>query len=126
MGNRKNNESEAFVSIVTPVYNGEQFLVECIESILSQTHANWEYIVVNNCSTDRSREIVAQYQARDERIRLVNCTEFVGVIENHNRAFRLISPQSKYCKVVAADDWLFPDCVSRMVEIAESHPSGGI
>jgi glycosyltransferase involved in cell wall biosynthesis len=126
MSNGKSSESEALVSIVTPVYNGEQYLVECIESVLSQTHQNWEYLIVNNCSTDRSREIAAEYQSHDERIKLLNCEEFVGVIDNHNRAFRLISPHSKYCKVVAADDWLFPDCVSRMVEVAESHPSAAI
>ncbi|HEX4074008.1 MAG TPA: glycosyltransferase family 2 protein [Candidatus Acidoferrales bacterium] len=117
------SDSNPFVSVVTPVYNGEKYLVECIESVLAQTHRNWEYIIVNNCSKDKSAEIATQYQARDKRIRLVNCTEFVGVIENHNRAFRLISPLSQYCKVVAADDWLFPECLSRMVEVAEAHPS---
>jgi len=48
------------------------------------------------------------------------------VIENHNIAFRQISPLSKYCKVVAADDWLFPDCLERMVGLAEKYPSVAI
>jgi len=115
-----------FVSILTPVYNGEKYLKECVESVLAQTFQNWEYIIVNNCSTDRSLEIAEHYAQKDSRIRVLTNTNFVGVIENHNIAFSLISPQSKYCKVVSADDWLFQECISRMVEFAESNPSVGI
>src|SRR5579862_6129192 len=114
--------SQPLVSIVTPVYNGEEYLVECIESVLAQTYQNWEYVIVNNCSTDNTAEIASRYQARDARIKLVNCTDFLGVIGNHNRAFRLISPQSAYCKVVCADDSLFPECVQKLVETAEQNP----
>jgi len=49
------------VSIVTPVYNGEPYLAECIESVLAQTYPNWEYIIQNNCSTDRTLEIASEY-----------------------------------------------------------------
>ena len=117
---------QPFVSIVTPVYNGEDFLEECIESVLNQTYGNYEYIVVNNCSTDRTLEIASKFAKRDSRIRIHNNNEFVGVIANHNIAFRLISAKSKYCKVVSADDTIFPDCITRMVELAELHPSAGM
>jgi glycosyltransferase involved in cell wall biosynthesis len=119
-------DSQPAVSIVTPVYNGERYLAQCVESVLAQTYQNWEYIIVNNSSSDRTSEIAAEYHARDRRIRLVNCSEFVGVIENHNRAFRLISPDSVYCKVVSADDWLLPECILRLVEKAEQNPRVGI
>jgi hypothetical protein len=56
----------------------------------------------------------------------VNCREFVDVIENHNRAFRLISRDSKYCKVVSADDWIYPECLDEIVGVAETYPSAGI
>jgi glycosyltransferase involved in cell wall biosynthesis len=118
--------SEPLVSVLTPVYNGEEFLLECIESVLNQTYGNYEYIVVNNCSTDRTLEIASKFAERDSRIRIRNNNEFVGVIENHNIAFRLISAKSKYCKVVSADDTIFPDCITRMVEVAELHPSAGM
>ena len=49
-----------------------------------------------------------------------------GSSENHNRAFRLISPSAEYCKVVSADDWIYPECVSKLVDLAERHPSVGI
>src|SRR5689334_20495375 len=103
-------ERNPLVSIVTPVYNGEAYLRECIESVLSQTYSNWDYTIVNNCSTDRTLEIAEEYAARDSRIRICSGDTFVRVVENHNRAFRQISPKSAYCKVLAADDWLFPEC----------------
>jgi len=107
---------------VTPVYNGEAFLRECIESVLTQTYSNWDYTIVNNCSTDRTLPIAREYAARDPRIRVHDNTRFVPVIENYNIAFRQISADSKYCKVVAADDWLFPDCLERLATVAEAHP----
>lgn len=114
------------VSILTPVYNGEAYLSECIESILAQNYANWNYIIVNNCSTDRTLEISERYARKDDRIRVHNNEDFLDIIGNHNKAFRLISEESKYCKVVSADDWLFPECLTRMVELAEANPSVGI
>ena len=62
--------SEPLVSIVTPVYNGEKFLADCIESILAQSYENWEYIIVNNCSTDRSLAIAEKYAEKDARIKI--------------------------------------------------------
>lgn len=114
------------VSIVTPVYNGEAYLEECIESVLAQTYTNFEYIIVNNCSKDRTGEIAEQYARKDSRIRVYKNETLLKVIANHNHAFSLISPESKYCKVVSADDLIFPECVERMVKLAERHPSVGI
>ena len=118
--------SQPLVSIVTPVYNGEQYLAECIESILAQTYQNWDCTIVNNCSTDRSMEIARRYAARDERIRIYDNEQFLEVIANHNAALRQISPASKYCKLVFADDWIFPECLERMVAVAEEFPSVGV
>ena len=119
-------QEQPFISVVTPVYNGEKYLAECIESLLGQTYAAWEYIIVNNCSTDRTLEIAESYARQDSRIRIHNNPGFVGIIQNHNIGFRLISPQGKYCKVLQADDWLFPDCLAHMVRVAEENPSAGI
>lgn len=119
-------ESQPLVSVVTPVYNGEKYLAECIESVLAQTYENWEYVIVNNCSTDRSLEIAQQYAERDARIRIHNNAQFLPAIQNFNHAFLQISPESKYCKVVHADDWLFPECIAQMVNVAEANPSVGI
>jgi glycosyltransferase involved in cell wall biosynthesis len=117
---------EPLVSVLTPVYNGEKYLSECIESVVAQTYQNWEYVIVNNCSTDRTQEIAQKYTQQDSRIRVHNNRQFVGMSENHNIALRQMSPESKYCKIVHADDWLFADCLRQMVELAESHPSVAI
>jgi glycosyltransferase involved in cell wall biosynthesis len=110
------------VSVVTPVLNGELHLRECIESVLAQTYPHWDYTIVDNCSSDRTPDIAQEYAARDRRIRVHRNESLVRVIANHNIAFRQISPDSKYCKVVAADDWLAPDCLEKMVRLAEAHP----
>jgi len=121
-----NTASQPLVSIVTPVYNGAEYLAECIESVLEQSYQNWDYTIVNNCSTDASGEIARRYAAKDSRIRVRENQEFLRVIPNHNVAFRQISPQSKYCKMIFADDWMFPDCIAQMVAMAEEYPSVGI
>jgi glycosyltransferase involved in cell wall biosynthesis len=121
-----NTKEAPLVSVITPVYNGAEYIAECVESVLAQTYKNFEYIVVDNCSKDATVEIVRRYAARDQRIILREMTEFVGVIENHNRAFRMMSPESKYCKVVSADDWLYPECLTAMVELSEANPSVGM
>jgi glycosyltransferase involved in cell wall biosynthesis len=119
-------ESQPLVSVVTPVYNTGKYLAECIESVVAQTYDHWEYVIVNNCSTDRSLEIARHYAEGDARIRIHDNDRFLNQMQNWNHALRLISPQSKYCKVVHADDWLFPECIRCMVEVAEAHPSVGI
>jgi glycosyltransferase involved in cell wall biosynthesis len=118
--------SQPFVSIVTPVYNGEKYLCECLDSVLAQSYRNFEYIIVNNCSTDASFDIASRYAQKDNRVRVVNNSDFVGVIGNHNNAFRAIAPESKYCKVVSADDWIYPECIQKMVQVAERHESIGM
>ena len=118
--------SEPLVSVVTPVYNGEAFLGECVESVLAQDYRNWEYVIVNNCSTDKTLELGEQYAKRDRRIRVVTNSSFVGCIENHNHALREISSESEYSKVVCADDRLLPPCLTKLVQLAERHPSVGI
>lgn len=117
------NSSLPFVSILTPVYNGEKYLEECVESVLAQTFKNWEYIIVNNCSTDRSLAVAEAYARKDPRIKVLTNANFVGVIENHNIAFGLISPQSKYCKVVSADDRIVAECLGKMAALVEAHPT---
>ncbi len=123
---KKEVDVKPFVSVVTPVYNGGKFLRECIESVLAQDYENWEYVLVNNHSTDNSLEIMREYASRDDRIHIHNNKEFLPQMQNLNHTFRQISPKSKYCKVIHADDWMFPECISKMVEVAEKYPSVGI
>lgn len=117
---------QPLVSIVTPMYNEAEYLPECIESVLAQTYQNWQYTIVDNCSSDGSSEIARRYAAMDSRIRVHENQHFCGVLANHNLAVRQISPASKYCKVVFGDDWIFPECLEKMVAVAEEQPSVGL
>jgi glycosyltransferase involved in cell wall biosynthesis len=101
-------------------------LEECIRSVLAQDFTDWEYILVNNRSTDDTLAIAESFARQDRRIRIVCNDSFVPVGENHNIAFRTISPSSVYCKVVSADDTIAPTCLRKMIELARSHPSVGI
>jgi len=114
------------VWVVTPVYNGDQYIAECIESVLTQDYRHIEYTILNNCSTDRTLDIARRYATKSKRVEVRTNRVFVSAIENHNAAFRSVPRHCKYCKVVSADDWLMPSCVSRLVEVAEAYPSVGI
>jgi glycosyltransferase involved in cell wall biosynthesis len=114
------------VSLLTPVYNGEEYLEECIQSVLRQTYSNWEYVIVDNLSVDRTPEIADRYARLDSRVTVIHASEFVDMWANHNRAISAMDPASRYCKFVQADDWIYPECVERMVDVAEQNPSAGI
>lgn len=107
------------VSVVTPFYNTAPYLAECIESVLAQAYAPFEYLLVNNKSTDGSRDIAQRYAERDPRIRLIDNVDFVGQVENYNGALLHVDPRAKYVKIVQADDAMFPDGLRLMVEVAE-------
>ena len=112
-------ESFPLVSVVTPVYNGATYLQECMESVLRQTYTNWDYTVVDNASTDETPNIVAEFAKSDSRVRLLRFDELVGATENHNRAIRAINAESEFCKVIQADDWLYPECLDQMVRAGQ-------
>ncbi len=120
------NGEAPLVSIIMPVYNGEAFLEESLDSVLAQSYPAWECIIVNNSSTDATGEIAERYCQRDSRFRLHTTERLLPVIENHNFAFGKIAEQSRYCKILHADDLLFPNCLQEMVHIGEKHPEAGI
>lgn len=111
------------VSVVTPVYNGQAHLAECIESVLAQSLADWEYIILDNASSDATAQIIQRYATQDARIKYHRNDTTLPIIENWNTALRHIDPQSKYCKVVHADDILMPECLQKMVAVGDKHPS---
>lgn len=114
------------VSVVTPFHDSAEYVAECIESVLAQTFTDFEYVVVDNCSTDGGGEIAARYAARDPRVRFVRFEALLPQVPNYNRALGLVSPESRYVKMVQADDTLFPRCLEEMVALADAHPSVGV
>jgi glycosyltransferase involved in cell wall biosynthesis len=121
-----NSRSQPLVSVITPVFNEENYLAECVESVLAQTYSNWELTIINNQSSDRSLEIAENYARRDQRIRVITTPEFYPQIRNWNFSMRHLSPASKYCKMVLGDSWIFPECLRHMVQAAETNPTIGI
>jgi glycosyltransferase involved in cell wall biosynthesis len=115
-----------FVSVVIPVYNGEEYIGEAIRSVLAQSYQNFDLTIGNNRSTDGTLAIAEEFAAKDPRIRVVTYPEFVSVVDSHNIAFTLVSDDAKYCKILGADDWLFPNCLEELVRVAEAHPSVGM
>ena len=118
--------SRPLVSVVTPAYNEEKRIANCIESVLGQSYTHWDYLIVNNCSTDSTLKIVQKYASSDPRIRVTSNSALLPAIANFNHGLRQIFPRSKYCKILFADDRLFPECLERMVALAEANPSVGI
>jgi len=114
------------VTIVTPAYNEEKLLSECIESVLAQSYTNWDYLIINNCSEDGTLAIAEKYAASDGRIRVVSNSSLLPAVANFNSALRQIRPDCKYAKILFADDWMFPEYLERMVSLAEANPSVGI
>jgi glycosyltransferase involved in cell wall biosynthesis len=117
------NNAAPRVSVVTPFYNTGQYLAECIDSVLKQTYRDFEYILVDNQSTDAGGAIADEYARRDSRIRVVRTPSFLTQVQNYNFALSQIADGSRYVKMVQADDWLFPPCLEQMVALAEPHPS---
>ena len=117
---------DPLVSVVTPFFNTDAYLAKCIESVLDQSYDNFEYILVNNCSTDRSVKIVEEFARRDDRIKFFHTDRFLTQLQNYNRALRFISPESKYVKIVQADDAIMPRCLEEMTALAEANPTVGV
>lgn len=119
-------EARPLVGIVSPVYNGARFLERCIASVREQTYGNWDYVILDNASTDATSEIACAAAAADPRIRVERNEETLPYIANWNRAVRLVSAEAAWVKILHADDWLFPSCLERMVDLGERHPEVGI
>lgn len=123
-GSQKKNEN--IVSVIIPVYNGGKYIQECLESIEKQTFGNFECIINNNKSTDNSLEIAESFAKRDSRFKVFNNENFENQTDNWNLSVSRASDESKYIKIVPADDWLFPECLSEMVKIMDEYPGTGI
>jgi glycosyltransferase involved in cell wall biosynthesis len=108
------------VSIGLPVYNGQRFLEETLDSLVAQTFQDWELIISDNASTDATDEICRRYLAADSRIRYVRNAQNIGFALNANRVFAL--SRGPYFKLATADDLCAPDLVARCVDVLDRDP----
>jgi glycosyltransferase involved in cell wall biosynthesis len=110
----------AKISIGLPVYNGERYLPSAIESILSQSYQDFELIVCDNASTDKTAQICKDFCVQDKRIRYFRNANNMGAAANFNRSFELAT--GKYFKWAADDDLCAPDFLLHCFEVLENDP----
>jgi glycosyltransferase involved in cell wall biosynthesis len=113
--------NKPLVSIGMPVYNGERFIRRALDSLLAQDYKNFELIISDNASIDKTQEICLEYAARDARIRYFRNEKNMGSAWNFQRVFELSS--GKYFMWAAADDWREPTFISKCIEILEHDPT---
>jgi glycosyltransferase involved in cell wall biosynthesis len=108
------------IGIGMPVWNGERWVADTVESIRRQTLRDWELVIVDNASTDRTRDVCRRLESADPRIRLVCNPSNLGISVNHNRAFAL--SRGTYFKWSACADVIAPDFLESCVERLEASP----
>ena len=110
------------ISVILPVHNGQQYLHECIASVLRQHFTSFELLIADDASTDRSREIIHGFA--DSRIRFFERNENVGLFANLNRLVE--EARAPLVRFLGQDDVLEPDCLEREVAFFDAHPNVGI
>ena len=115
--------SSPIVSVVMSVLNGERFLREAVESILDQSLREFEFIIINDGSTDFSGSILDSYQHKDPRLRVVH-QENMGLVESLNRGCGLA--RGKYIARMDADDIAIQDRLRWQADFMETHPEVGV
>lgn len=120
-GNRMKKQNE-LISVIMAVYNGEEYLKPAIQSVLDQTYKNFEFIIVNDASTDNTVNIIESF--RDERICLVHNEKNLRLAASLNKAIAMA--KGKYLLRMDADDICFPDRFEKQVAYMDKHPEIGI
>ncbi len=105
------------VSIITPNYNSEQFIKKTIESVLSQTYQNWEMLIVDDVSSDKSIEIIEEYTKKDSRIKLIRLEKNSGPVVARNRAIK--EAKGRYIAFLDSDDFWHKDKLVIQLEFME-------
>lgn len=108
--------NDSLVSIIVPIYNAEKYLDSCIQSVLRQTYTNWEWILIDDGSTDKSGRIAEEYGFADERITVFH-QKNLGVSLARNQG--IDEATGNYVVFLDADDELIEDCLAKTVNIAE-------
>ena len=107
------------VSICVPTYNGEKYLPDCLESIISQTFSDFELLIIDDCSNDNTVNIIQNYAEKDRRIRLIQNRQNLGLIGNWNRC--LENAYGEWIKFVFQDDMIAPNCLAAMLQASRNN-----
>lgn len=116
----KNPSNNPLVSVIMPAYNAEKYVGQAIESILNQTYKKFEFIIVDDASTDSTLNILKDIRAKDKRIILIQNKKNLGVTKSLNKALELA--KGKYIIRMDADDWSYPKRIELQVKLMQDHP----
>lgn len=106
----------SLVSIIIPVYNAEKFIDKTIKSVINQTHFNWELILIDDGSTDRSFELISRYK-EEKRINIIKNDRNLGVIKTRNKGIKIA--KGKFIAFLDADDLWKPEKLKMQIEFME-------
>jgi len=112
------------ISVLMPAYNAEKYIAESIESILNQTFTDFEFIIIDDCSTDKTWEIIQEYANKDKRIIAMRNGKNLGIAGNRNKLVSLA--KGKYIVWQDADDISMPYRIEHQYKFMEEHPEVGI
>ena len=107
-------ENNSLVSVITPMHNSGRYILDTIESVKNQTYKNWEMIIIDDCSTDNSVELVKKYIQSDERIKLIRLEENVGVAKARNKGIE--NSKGRYLAFLDSDDLWLPDKLNKQIK----------
>jgi teichuronic acid biosynthesis glycosyltransferase TuaG len=111
--------SGSLVSIVCPAYRCSGVIGNCIRSVLNQTHADWELLIAEDCSPDDTRQVVASWAAKDQRIKLIPMSSNSGPAMARNAALQ--QARGRWIAFLDSDDWWLPQKLERSLAAAEAH-----
>lgn len=106
------------VSVCLPVYNGERFLVQAVQSVLAQTYRDFELLIIDDCSNDSSPEIIERFASGDSRICYLQNKQNLGLFNNYNECIKLARGQ--FIKLFAQDDIFHPEILAAMVDVLQN------
>ncbi len=112
------------VSVIMAVYNGEKYLREAIESILSQTFKDFEFIIVDDGSTDRTPDILKEYEKKDDRVKIITNSKNIGLTKSLNKAIKIA--KGEYIARQDADDISLPERLEKQVEFMDKNRDIGL
>lgn len=113
-------DNEPLVSVLMTAYNREQFIGDAIQSVLASTYQNWELIIVDDASVDRTATIAKIFAEKDKRVKVYVNENNLGDYPNRNKAAEYAT--GKYLKYVDSDDTIFPEALQNMVRAMEEFP----
>jgi len=109
------------VSVCIPTYNGEEYLKDCLNSVLSQTFSDFEVLIIDDQSSDQTLSIAKEYANQDVRIQVVQNSKNLGLVGNWNRCAQIA--QGEWIKFVFQDDLIASQCLEKMLDASQSESS---